>query len=146
VEEQLLNALIEKLDADIPEAMFETETENYVRDYDNRLRMQGLDLSTYFKYTGMDLDTLRTQMRPQAEKQVKTRLALEKIAALENIVVSDEEIEEEYKRIAEAYNMEADKVKEVVDAEGISADLKVKKAVDLVKEKAVITDAAPKAE
>ena len=146
VEEQLLNALIEKLEADIPEAMFETETENYVRDYDNRLRMQGLDLSTYFKYTGMDLDTLRTQMRPQAEKQVKTRLALEKIAELENIVVSDEEIEEEYKRIAEAYNMEVDKVKEVVDAEGITADLKVKKAVDLVKEKAVITDAAPKAE
>ena len=146
VEEQLLNALIEKLEADIPEAMFETETENYVRDYDNRLRMQGLDLSTYFKYTGMDLDTLRTQMRPQAEKQVKTRLALEKIAELENIVVSDEEIEEEYKRIAEAYNMEVDKVKEVVDAEGITADLKVKKAVDLVKEKAVITDVAPKAE
>ena len=146
VEDQLLNALIEKLEADIPEAMYETETENYVRDYDNRLRMQGLDLSTYFKYTGMDLDTLRTQMRPQAEKQVKTRLALEKIAALENFVVSDEEIEEEYKRIAEAYNMEVEKVKEVVDADGITADLKVKKAVDLVKEKAVITDVAPKAE
>jgi trigger factor len=146
VEDQLLNALIEKLEADIPEAMYETETENYVRDYDNRLRMQGLDLSTYFKYTGMDLDTLRTQMRPQAEKQVKTRLALEKIAALVNFVVSDEEIEEEYKRIAEAYNMEVEKVKEVVDADGITADLKVKKAVDLVKEKAVITDVAPKAE
>jgi len=94
----------------------------------------------------MNLDTLREQMRPQAEKQVKTRLALEKIAALENITVSEEETEEEYKRIAEAYNMEADKVKEMVDAEGIAADLKVKKAVDLVKEKAVITDVAPKAE
>ncbi len=146
VEEQILNALIDKLEADIPEAMFETETENFVRDYDNRLRMQGLDLGTYFKYTGMNLDTLREQMRPQAERQVKTRLALEKIAALENCTVSDEEIEEEYKRIAEAYNMEADKVKEMVDAEGIAADLKVKKAVDLVKEKAVIKDVAPKAE
>ena len=146
VEEQILNALIDKLEADIPEAMFETETENYLRDYDNRLRMQGLDLATYFKYTGMNLDTLREQMRPQAERQVKTRLALEKIAVLENCTVSDEEIEEEYKRIAEAYNMEADKVKEMVDAEGIAADLKVKKAVDLVKEKAVITDVAPKAE
>lgn len=146
VEDALLNALIEKLEADIPEAMFDTETENYVRDYDNRLRMQGLDLSTYFKYTGMNLDNLREQMRPQAEKQVKTRLALEKIAALENLTATEEEIEEEYKRIAEAYNMEIDRVKAMVDAESISADLVVKKASDLVKEKAVITDAAPKAE
>jgi len=146
VEEQLLEALMEKLEAEIPEAMFETETENFVRDYDNRLRMQGLDLSTYFKYTGMNLDTLRAQMRPQAEKQVKTRLALEKIAALENLAATEEEIEEEYKRIAEIYGMDIEKVKETVDADSIAADLKVKKAVDLVKEKAVITDAAPKAE
>lgn len=146
VEEQILEALMGKLEADIPEAMFETETENFVRDYDNRLRMQGLDLSTYFKYTGMNLDTMREQMRPQAEKQVKTRLALEKIAELENITVSDEEIEEEYKRIAEAYGMEIDRVKDTVDAESIAADMKVKKAVDLVKEKAVVTDEAPKAE
>ena len=145
VEEQLLEALIGKLEADIPEAMFVTETENFVRDYDNRLRMQGLDLSTYFKYTGMDLDTLRQQMRPQAEKQVKTRLALEKIAALENLEATAEEIEEEYKRIAEAYGMEIDKVKETVDADSIAADLKVKKAADLVKEKASVKDAAPKA-
>ena len=126
--------------------MFVTETENFVRDYDNRLRMQGLDLSTYFKYTGMNLDTLREQMRPQAEKQVKTRLALEKIAALENLKATAEEIEEEYKRIAEAYGMELDKVKETVDADSIAADLKVKKAADLVKEKASVKDAAPKAD
>ena len=122
--------------------MFENETENFVRDYDNRLRMQGLDLSTYFKYTGLDLDALRKQMRPQAERQVRTRLALEKIAALENIVASDEEIEEEYKRLAEAYNMEADKVREMVDSAALAEDLCVKKAVDLVKEKAIITDKA----
>lgn len=146
VEEQLLEALIGKLEADIPEAMFVTETENFVRDYDNRLRMQGLDLSTYFKYTGMNLDTLREQMRPQAEKQVKTRLALEKIAALENLEATAEEIEAEYKRIAEAYGMELDKVKETVDADSIAADLKVKKAADLVKEKASVKDAAPKAD
>ena len=146
VEDALLNALIEKLEADIPEAMCETETENYVRDYDNRLRMQGLDLSTYFQYTGLDLDKLREQMRPQAEKQVKTRLALEKIADLEKLTVSDEETEEEYKRIAEAYNMEIDRVKEMVDTASIVADLMVKKASDFVKEKAVITDVAPKAE
>ena len=146
VEDQLLEALMGKLEAEIPEAMFETETENFVRDYDNRLRMQGLDLATYFKYTGMNLDMMRQQLRPQAEKQVKTRLALEKIAELENIAVSDEEIEAEYGRIAEAYGMEIEKVKETVDAESIAADMKVKKAVDLVKEKAVVTDAAPAAD
>ena len=131
---------MEKLEADIPECMYENETENFVRDYDNRLRMNGLDLQTYFKYTGMDLDTLRGQMRPDAEKQVKTRLALEKIAAKEAVAVSEEEIEEEYKRLAEVYGMEADKVKEAVEADAIAEDLKVKKAIELVREKAVITE------
>jgi len=140
VDDALMAALMEKLEADIPECMFENETENFVRDYDNRLRMNGLDLQTYFKYTGMDLDTLRGQMRPDAEKQVKTRLALEKIAVKEGIVVSEEEIEEEYKRLAEVYGMEADKVKEAVEADAIAEDLKVKKAIELVREKAVITE------
>lgn len=138
VEGKLIDALIGKLETEIPEAMFEAETENYVRDYDSRLRMQGLDLSKYFQYTGMTLDTLRTQLRPQAEKQVKLRLALEKIAALENITVSDEDIAEEYKRIAEAYNTPEDDVKKMVTAEDLAADIKVKRAMDLVKEKAEI--------
>ena len=140
VDEALIKALIEKLNAEIPEAMFDNEVENFVRDYDNRLRMNGLDLQTYFKYTGLDLDKLREQMRPDAERQVKTRLALEKIAALENIAVSEEETEAEYGRLAEMYNMEADKVREVVAAEAIAEDLKVKKAIELVREKAVITE------
>ena len=140
VDEAIMTALMEKLEADIPECMYENETENFVRDYDNRLRMNGLDLQTYFKYTGMDLDTLRGQMRPDAEKQVKTRLALEKIAVKEAVAVSEEEIEEEYKRLAEVYGMEADKVKEAVEADAIAEDLKVKKAIDLVREKAAITE------
>jgi trigger factor len=146
VDEELIDALIEKLEADIPECMFENETENEVRDYDNRLRMNGLDLKTYFQYTGLDLDALRKQMRPTAERQVKTRLALEKIAALENIAVSDEEIEEEYKRLSEQFGMEVDKVKEAVDTKSVTEDLKVKHAIDLVREKANITEAAPKTE
>ncbi|MDD6094331.1 MAG: trigger factor, partial [Clostridia bacterium] len=144
VEGQLIDALMEKLDADIPEVMFAAETENFVRDYDTRLRMQGLDLKTYFQYTGMTLDSLREQLRPQAEKQVKTRLALEKIAELEAVAVSDDEVEAEYTRLAEAYGMEADKIKETVAAEDIAADLKVKKAVDLVKAAAVIKKPAAK--
>ena len=78
-EEKLIDALLEKMEADIPEVMFAEETDNFVRDYENRMRMQGLDLETYFKFTGMNLDGLRQQLRPQAEKQVKVRLALEKI-------------------------------------------------------------------
>ena len=149
VEEQLIAALNEKLVCEIPEAMYENETENFVRDFDNKLRMQGLDLSTYFKYTGMDLDGLRKQMRPDAERQVKTRLALEKIAVLENIEASDEDIENEYTKLATAYNMEADKVRELVDKAAIAEDIKVRKAVELVKEKAVVTaaeEAAPAAD
>ena len=138
VEEKLVEALIEKLEADIPEAMFVAETENFVRDYDNRLRSQGLDLNTYFKYTGLTLDTLRTQMRPQAERQVKARLALEKIAALENLEATEEDINGEYETIANAYGVELEQVKASIDSEAIAADMKVKKAMDLVKEKAVI--------
>ena len=139
VEEKLVEALIEKLEADIPEAMFVTETENFVRDYDNRLRSQGLDLNTYFKYTGLTLDNLREQMRPQAERQVKARLALEKIAELENLEATEEDINGEYENIANAYGVELEQVKANIDAEAIAADMKVKKAMDLVKEKAVVT-------
>ena len=142
VDGQLMDALIEKLEADIPEAMFETEAENFVRDYDNQLRMQGLDLKTYFQYTGMTLETLRAQFRPQAEKQVKARLALEKIAELENLTASEDDINGEYTRIAEAYGIEVEQVKASIDSEFIAADMKVKLALDAVKEKAVVK--APK--
>lgn len=146
VEEKLIDALLGKLEADIPEAMFENETENLLRDYDNRLRMQGLDLSTYFKYTGLDLDSMRKQFRPQAERQVKTRLALEKIAAKEALEVTESDIEDEFKRIAEAYQMELDKVKEALPAESVTEDMRVKKAIEFVKNSAKITEVPYKAE
>ena len=139
VEEKLVEALIEKLEADIPEPMFVAETENFVRDYDTRLRSQGLDLNTYFKYTGLTLDSLREQMRPQAERQVKARLALEKIAALENIEATEDDINAEYEKIAAAYGIELDQVKSSIDSDAIAADMKVQKAMELVKEKAVVT-------
>ncbi len=149
IEEQIIGALIEKLEAEIPKPMFDAETENFVRDFDSRLRMQGLDLKTYFQYTGLNLDALRTQMAPQAERQVKTRLALEKIVELEKIVPTDAEVNEEYERMSKAYNMEIDKLREMVDAAMVTADVSVKKAVELVKEKAKVTEKAyeaPKAE
>lgn len=145
VDEQLTDAVIDLLEAEIPEVMYTAETENFVRDYDNRLRMQGLDLNTYFKYTGQTLDMLRQQMRPQAEKQVKMRLALEAIAKLEALTASDEEIEEEIGKIAQAYNIEADQVKNSIAKEDIAADIVVKKAFDFVKANASITKASKKA-
>ena len=145
VSEQLMDALIEKMEADIPTPMFDAEVENSLRDYDYRLRMSGLDLTTYTKYTGLTLDSLREQFRPQAERQVKARLALEKIAELENVEVTEEEINAEYDRAATAYNMPVDQVKASLPAEAIVEDLRVSKTVALVREKAVVTDAAPEA-
>ena len=133
-EEKLIDALIEKLEADSPEAMFAAETENFVRDYDNRLRQSGLDLKTYFQYTGLDLDKLREQMRPQAEKQVKARLALETIAKAEAIEVTEEELAAEYEVIATTYNIDKDQVKSMVDEAMVKADVSVRKALQVVKD------------
>ena len=138
---------MEKLVAEIPEVMYEVETDNFLRDYDNRLRMQGLDLGQYTKYTGMTLDALRAQFRPNAEKQVKLRLALEKIAVLEQLTVSDEEVEAEYTRISEAYNVPVDQVKGMIAAEDIKADMLVGAAMKFVKDNAKVAakkKAAPK--
>ena len=133
-ENAVAEALMSKLVAEIPEHMFEAETENYVRDYDTRLRQSGLDLQTYFKYTGLTLEALRAEMRPQAEKQVKIRLALEKVAELEAIEVSEGEIDDEYARIASVYNVAVEDVKRMILAEDVAADLKVAGAMKKVKE------------
>ena len=143
LEETLLGMLVEKLEGDIPAPMIEMEAENLVRDYDNRLRSQGMDLNTYFKYTGQTLDQLRESMMPMAEKQVKSRLALETIVALENISATDEEIEAEYADIAKAYGLEVEKVKEFVDSEGVAKDVCVRKAMDLIKSKATVKSEKP---
>ncbi len=133
-EEKLIDALIEKLEGEIPEAMYEAETENFVRDYDNRLRQSGLDLKTYFQYTGLDLDKLREQMRPQAEKQVKARLALETIAKAEAIEVTEEELNAEYELIATTYQIDKEQVAKMVDETMVKADVSVRKAMQVVKD------------
>ena len=143
VEEQLINYLVEHIEADIPAPMYDSEVENVVRDYDMRLRSQGLDLATYMRYTGQSLDDLRLQVRPTAERQVKTRLALSEIAKLENIEVTDEEIDAEFSRMAEMYQMEVDQVKAAISKEDIAADLRLKAAVEVIKSAAVITEKAP---
>ena len=138
VENALAESLMNLLVAEIPEPMFEAETENYLRDYDTRLRSSGLDLKTYMQYTGLTLDAIREQLRPQAEKQVKIRLALEKIASIENFEVTEDEINEEYTKIGAAYNVEVDEVKKMIAADDIKADILASKAMMLVKDNAKI--------
>jgi trigger factor len=144
VDAALTEALMGLLVCEIPEPMFVQETENYLRDYDTRLRQSGLDLKTYMQYTGMTLDMLREQLRPQAERQVKVRLALEAIARIEALTVTEEETAAEYERISTTYGVELEEVKSMIAAEDINADLVVAKALALVKENAVIK--APEAE
>ena len=141
VENALAEKLMELLVAEIPQPMFEAETENQVRDYDTRLRQNGLDLNTYIKYTGLTLEALRQQMRPMAEKQVKVRLALEKIVALESLEASEEAVEEEYKKISDAYNVPLEEVKKMILAEDLKKDIAVGLAMKLVRENARVTEA-----
>ena len=140
------NAIIDKLtglvQAEIPQAMFENRINDDVRDFAYRLQSQGLNLDTYMKYTGMDNEALRGSFRAQAERQVKVRLALEKIAALENIQPTDEELDAEYEKIAKSYEMEADKVKAFIPKEDLAKDVAVEKAMAIVRDNAVITEAA----
>lgn len=132
-EGKLADALVEKLEVTLPEAMVNAEAENMLRDYDMNLRQNGLDLKTYLKYTGKELNDLREDFKPRAEKQLKLRLALEKIAQKENLSVTEEEIEKEIADLAAAYNMSADDVKTYVAKEDLENDLLSRKAMDLVK-------------
>ena len=138
VDEQLMEALVANLEGEIPECMFENEVENCIADYENRLRYQGLSLDMFMKYTGQTIDTLKTQFRPQAEKQVKTRLALEYVAKTEGLVATEEDINEEYKKIAEGYGIEIEKVKEAIKDDAVSADVVVGKAVLFIRDNAAV--------
>ena len=138
-ETALLDQLAEGLQAEIPEAMYENRINDSVREFEYRLQSQGLNLQTYLQYTGMDMEAFRKGFRDQAEKQVKVRLALEKIAKLEEIAPTAEEIEAEYAKYAEQYQMDADKVKAILPEKELVKDMAVGKAMDLVKEAAEIT-------
>ena len=139
VDTQLMDKLVEMMEADIPEVMFVNETENMMRDYETRLRYQGLDMEMFMKYTGQTADDMKAQFRPQAEKQVKTRLALEAVAAAEAFEATAEEIEAEYTKIAEAYGVKVEDVRAQIDDAAIAADLVVGKAAQLIRDTAVIS-------
>ncbi len=138
VETDILEAVISKLEGEIPEVMYENKVNEMIDDLSHRLSHQGIKLETYLSFTGMTMESLRTTYLEQATKQVKLRLALEKIAELENIVPSDEDIEKEFETIAQQYQMSVENVKQYLRAEDISLDTAVGKAAELVKESAVI--------
>lgn len=145
-ENALVQQIVDSIKGEIPEAMFENRLNQCVEDFAYRLQSQGLNLETYLKYTNSNIDEFKKSFRPQAEAQVKYRLALEKIVELENIKPDDKEIEAEYEKLAKDYGVEADKVKNAIPAEEVAKDLAVGKAIDLIKENAVITEVEPKVE
>ncbi len=137
-ENALMEKLIEKVDSPIPNCMFESRIDAIVNNFNQQLRQQGMDLKLYFQYTGMDMDSFRDTYRDRAEGEVKLRLALEKIAELEAIEVSEEEINNSLSEMAAANNMDVDTIKRFINVAEFADDLKVQKAVDLVKETAVV--------
>ena len=139
LENQIFTKVCDMLEAEIPEAMYENVIDDMIREFDMRLRSQGMDMATYMQYMGMDQSGLRAAYRTQAEQRVKLRLALEKIAQLENLTASEEEIEAEYARLAESYKMEAEKIKSMIAAENIAKDIAVEKAMNLVKDSAKVS-------
>lgn len=143
-EEKVLDAVIADMKADIPEAMFENQLDSVVQDFGYRVQMQGIGLEQYLSMNNMDMATFRSMFRGQAERQVKTRLALQKVAELENIAVSDKEIEDEYAKMAEQYGMEAEKIKAAVNRDALAADLKISNALEFLKKNAKVKKPAAK--
>ena len=136
-ENQIIEQICENMEVEIPECMFTQKCDEMVQDYAYRLQMQGLDLNTYLQYLGQTMDQFKEQFTEGAKQQVKTKLALDAIVKAENIEASEEEIEAEVNKLAEQYNMEADKIKAAVPAEQLSADITTRKAVDFIVDNAV---------
>ncbi|CAM3908446.1 trigger factor [Geobacillus sp. FSL K6-0789] len=142
-ETALRNAVVEKAAAnaeiDIPAVMVQNETDRMLREFDQRLQMQGLNLQLYYQFSGQDEAALREQMKEDAEKRVRAALTLEAIAKAENIEVTDEEVEEELQKMAEAYNLSVDKLKELLGSlDGVKEDLKWRKTIDFLVEHSTV--------
>ncbi len=138
--------LAEILVAEVPEAMFEHRIADMLREWEYRNRYAGISLADYLKYTGLTIDQFKENFRAPAEIQVKLRLALEKIAELEKIEIDDAALEEQYKNLADEHKMDVEKVKGIIPAESLKADLAAEKAFELVKTNAEITEVEAKAE
>ena len=130
--------LIELAQGDIPEQMYDNQANDMVRDFEMRLRSQGMDPKMYMQYMDMDMAALKNMYMDEAEKRVKLRLVLEAIAKQENLEVTEADLEDEYSKMAEAYKVEVEQAKASVPADSLSEDIRVQKALELVKNSAVI--------
>ena len=139
VENKILDVLIENTDVTIPQAMIETKIDDNIRDFSYSMQMQGLSVDQYMQYANLTPETLRENYKEQSEKQVKLRLALEKIATVEGLEPTDEDVENQLKEYAEMYSMDVDKVKAAIPVEELKKDLRVKKASEFVIENADVT-------
>ena len=134
-ENNVVEKVVENASMEIPEAMIEEQVREMINDYARRMQSQGITMDQYMQFTGMTMEGLKEQMRPQAERRIRTRLVLEAVVAAENIQVTDEAVEAEVAKMAEAYKMEADKIKSIMGEHGISQmkeDLAVQEAVDFL--------------
>ena len=148
-ENAAVDKAIENAQMDIPELMTKTECRQMMDDFSRRMQQQGLSMEQYFQFTGQSMDKMMEDMKPQALKRIQTRLVLEKVAEAENIQPSEEEITEEIQKMADAYKMEADKIREAIGEDGIEQlkkDLSVQKAVTLIADAAVEAEKAADAE
>ena len=141
VENILVQQIVDGIKGEIPEAMFTNRLNQSVEEFGYRLQSQGMSLDLYLQYTGSTIEQFRETFRPQAEMQVKYRLALEKIVELEGIKADEEAVEAEYAKIAEGYGVDVEQVKAAIPATEVEKDVAVGKAIDFVKANAVITDA-----
>ncbi|MGN1131650.1 MAG: trigger factor [Ruminococcus sp.] len=130
IEDQVITKLCDSVEGEIPEQMYDNAVNEMIQEFDMRLRSQGMDFNTYMKYMGATPDTIKEMYRPDAERRVKLRLALEKIAEKENFEITSEELDAEYNRLAEQYKMDVEEVKKAINDESLSADLKTQKAMD----------------
>ncbi|MBR2177365.1 MAG: trigger factor [Clostridia bacterium] len=136
-ESQIAEKLTELLEAEIPEAMYENQIDSIIDEFSMNLRSQGIDLNTYIQYTGLSEERLRDTYRDRAEGQVKLRLALRKIAELEGLKASDEDVESKYNELAETYKVDVKRVKAAFGKRDIAGDIEAQRAMDFVKENAV---------
>ncbi len=133
-ENAVIDALIDGMKAEVPEQMIDARVDENIRQFEQNLQMQGLNLQTYLQYSGSDMSKLRESLKPQSERQVKIRLCLDKIVELENIEVTEEEIEAEMQKYADMYKLELDVIKNAIPAEEIKGDLAAEKAMQFVKD------------
>ena len=136
-ENQLIEQVVDNMECEIPECMFDKRTDEMIQDYAYRLQMQGIDLNTYLSYMGQDMDSFKATFREGAENQVKASIALEAIVDAEKIEATEEEIDAEVNKLSEQYQMEAEQVKKAVSSDQLAADIKTRKAVDIIVDSAV---------